>query len=222
MKKLSYSNFTMYEEPFNIITKGNLKSILDYTFKDATVSDAPNKVADYAADGGGRLEYDIVKGGFFPFNSNQSKVANINLRQATPVLPSKFSDDTDFNNVAGKGKLCKAAGLTGADKSACKSSIIKKCGHQPFCPPIFGSSKCFKKRLDWEDCAKAVPVSAEQAVQTEAEKLIPNTPENTDMSTGAKLMIGAAVIGALALVGFGVSNRIRANKLATAANLSAA
>ena len=138
-----------------------------------------------------------------------------NLDSGKSNFNSNNSNDTvygeeEFNNVAGKGKLCKAAGLTGSEKRACAKNIVAKCKKKPFCVGLL-SRKCKDRKAKWEACASAQVVSPEQAAQDAAEKLVPKT-DDAGMGLGVKLMIGAAVVGTVALIGFAISNRIKANR----------
>lgn len=103
---------------------------------------SPGKIrhsAFFAYDGGATA----IDTNFFSCGGNKSK-----------------EKEGDFSNVVGKRILCKAQGLSGAEKNLCEKQILAKCGRKPFCPPIFGSAKCFKRRLDWGDCAKAQAVES--------------------------------------------------------------
>jgi len=119
------------------------------------------------------------------------------------IRPTSFKSGStdnfsgDFNSVQGKGKLCKAGGLTGADKKACAKNIKAKCGKKP----MFGKAK----KEAWSQCASALVVTPEDAAAATAEKLIPTSDTDVEgMSTGAKVLISVAVIGTLALVGFAI------------------
>lgn len=116
------------------------------------------------------------------------------------------SSKHNFSNVAGKGKLCKGAGLSGAEKRACKKNIKATCGRKP----MFGRAKKDK----WATCAGANVVTPEQSAQETADKLVP-TREDEGLSTGAKVAIAFGAVGFLALVGFAVHNNRKA-KLAMA------
>jgi hypothetical protein len=109
----------------------------------------------------------------------------------------------EFFSVSGKGKLCKGAGLTGAEKRACKKNIKNTCRHKP----LFGSAK----KLKWSQCANGAVVTPEQSAKETADSLIPSTEKDAGgISTGAKVMIGVGVLGFLALVGFAVANKKKA------------
>jgi hypothetical protein len=110
---------------------------------------------------------------------------------------------SEFFPVAGKGKLCKGAGLTGVEKRACKKNIKNTCGRKP----MFGSAK----KLKWSQCANGAVVTPEQSAKETADSLIPSSEKDAGgMSTGAKVMIGVGVVGFLALVGFAVANKKKA------------
>lgn len=130
--------------------------------------------------------YDNVKGGFFAATDTL-------IRQ-----PVRGGTLDNFSAMAGKGKLCKMSGLSGADKKSCKKNIKATCGRKP----LFGRAK----KDAWSKCASSAVVSPEQQAQEMAEKLVPTTKQS-GMGTGAIVMIGVAVVGTLALVGFAIVNR---------------
>lgn len=111
----------------------------------------------------------------------------------------------NFFAAAGKGKQCKAAGLTGAEKRACKKNIKTTCGHKP----LFGKAK----KASWLTCSSGAIVTPEQAAQDAAEKLVP-TSEDKGLSTGAKVMLAVAIVGTLALITVAI---IRSKKTAAVA-----
>jgi len=106
----------------------------------------------------------------------------------------------DFFAVAGRGKLCKGAGLTGAEKRACKKIIKSKCKGKP----LFGRAK----KEAWAKCAEEAVVTPEESAQEAAERLVPDI-EDTGMSMGAKIMIVVAGIGTIALIGFSIARSRR-------------
>lgn len=112
-----------------------------------------------------------------------------------------------FENVAGKGKLCRQAGLTGAEKKACKQNIKNKCGKKP--RGFFGIKGSRKRELQekWSKCAQEMVVTPEEAAQDVAEKIVPEGIEG--LSTGAKVMLGVAVVGTLTLIGFAVAAKMK-------------
>ena len=137
-------------------------------------------------------------------------ISNLNSRKHDIAPPPS---DNDFNNIAGKGKLCKSAGLSGADKKSCKQNIKATCGRKP----LFGRAK----KDAWSKCASSAVVSPEQQAHEMAEKLVPTTRDGNGIGTGAIVMIAVAVVGTLALVGFAIVNRKKAQPqqmMATAPN----
>jgi hypothetical protein len=106
------------------------------------------------------------------------------------------NNSDDYNEAAGKKKLCKAAGLTGAEKKACKKKIVSDCGHKGLFPSRV-------KKEKWLACANAIAISTEQSAKEAADELMsPSGEREIGLSTGAKFMIGATIIGAIALIGF--------------------
>jgi hypothetical protein len=142
------------------------------------------------------LDYQLSSGFSGRLKEKKYYVSNLNLSKSN----INASGD-DFDNVAGKGKLCKGAGLSGAEKRACKKNIKTSCGRKP----MFGRAKKEK----WATCASANIVTPEQSAQETADKLVP-TKEEGGLSTGAKVMIAVGTIGFLAFVGFAVASKKKA------------
>ncbi len=115
---------------------------------------------------------------------------------------------SQFFSVAGKGKLCKSIGLTGAEKTACKKNIATSCGKKGLFP-----SKA--KKLKWENCASniATGLSPEQVAKDTADSVVPTTADSAGLSTGEKVMIAVGVIGFVSLVGFAIANRKKSNTM---------
>jgi len=164
--------------------------------------------------------FEIITGSVYGNASQYYKpvfVTGYNPEDPDEISVSKnrfFATGGEFSEVAGKGKLCKAAGLTGAEKKACTQNIKSKCGKKPFCVGLV-SRNCKAKKAKWETCASSQVVSPEQAAQDAAEKLVPDTADS-GMGIGVKLMIGAAALGTIALIGFAISNRMKAKQLTPA------
>lgn len=210
--------------PFEIIT-GSVYSNASQYYKPVFVTgynpedeeDSESKNRFFAMGGNGSSNEDGIVA--------QMRVSDVDRRRFQEA--GLFSTN-GFSDVAGKGKLCKGSGLTGAEKTACAKNITVKCGKKPTCsssmilaiatggistagiPP----KKCKAKQEAWEDCASALVISPEQAAKDAAEELVPSTPDDLGMSIGVKLMIGAAALGTLTLIGFAISNKIKANKVA--------
>lgn len=131
---------------------------------------------------------------------------NLNLSKDNRRTAYIESGKHSFSNVSGKGKLCSAAGLTGAEKRACKKNIKTTCGHKP----LFGSAK----KQKWAQCAQGAVVTPEQSAKETADSLIPSSNERdvTGLSTGAKVMIAVGAIGFVTLVGFAIANKNKAKQ----------
>jgi len=115
----------------------------------------------------------------------------------------------EFDNVAGKKKLCKSAGLSGAEKKACMKNIRDTCGKKPSGFLGIKGRRKKEKQAVWSKCANDAVVTPEESAQETADKLIP-TREEAGLGTGAKVMIGVGVLGFLVLVGFAVANKRKA------------
>ena len=130
-----------------------------------------------------------------------------------------FAADGDFENVAGKGKLCRQAGLTGAEKKACKQNIKTQCGKKP--RGFLGLKGARKRELQqkWEECARGMIVTPEQAAEDIAERIVPEGVESLGM--GAKVMLGVGIAGTIILIGFAVASKMKKKSAAPKAAMTA-
>ena len=184
---MSYNNFTVRDEPFGLITKDNIQQIADTQFY--AISNAEKIIQDDRTVMG---SYDGIKSRFFAANSKNVNVSGIGVADASVQ---------EFLAAAGKGKLCKAAGLTGAEKRACKKNVKNICGRKP----LFGRAK----KEGWLKCAEGAVVTPEQAAKEAAEALVPPSEERKGLGTGAIVMISVAALGFIALVGFALAGKRR-------------
>lgn len=90
------------------------------------------QINEFAYDGGASA----IKTGFFAFKGDRN-------------------DGKVYSNVVGARVLCKAQGLTGAEKKICRTQILAKCGRKPVCSGLF-SKKCRNRKSDWLKCAQGV------------------------------------------------------------------
>ena len=191
-----FSNFTVRDEPFGLITKNNIQQIADTQFYSIAISQDKIIQDDRTVMG----SYDGVKSRFFAANAKNNRAGKSNM--SNDIDGIELASPQEFLAVAGKGKLCKAAGLTGVEKRACKKNIKNTCGRKP----LFGRAK----KEEWLKCAEGAVVTPEEAAKEAAEQLVPPSAERgAGLGTGATIMIGVAVVGFIALVGFALAGKRR-------------
>lgn len=154
--------------------------------------------------GGENLNRPAVSEFFSASNLNLSK-SNINRG----TVNSSKSNTGDFSNIAGKKKLCKSAGLSGAEKKACMKNIRDTCGKKPSGFLGIKGRRKKEKQAVWSKCANDAVVTPEESAQATADALIP-TREDSGLGTGAKIMIAVGAVGFIALVGFAIANKRKA------------
>lgn len=131
-----------------------------------------------------------------------------------------FLADDDFSNAIGKKILCKAQGLTGADRKMCESKILAKCGRKPVCSSSLalgiltgGAStagispkKCKEKKDAWAKCSQGVTyISPDTGEDFGADTGAEDFGVDTEEKLGLPNWVIPAAIGvsALLLVGIG-------------------
>jgi|CXWL01.1.fsa_nt_gi hypothetical protein len=87
-----------------------------------------------------------------------------------------------FSNAVGKRILCKAQGLTGAEKRMCGTQILSKCGRKKICPPLIAGKKCREYNDKWLKCAQGVQYVG---LPDNTSVIPPDTSTGTDTGTGA-------------------------------------
>ena len=126
----------------------------------------------------------------FNFTSNPHSEADIIYIPAgvVPYNSNGHNFGAEYYNLLNKGKLCKAAGLTGAEKRACKKQIKIACKNRP----LLGK----QKKAAWDTCAASVQIGDQEVSQSQQElAALQSQEKSAGLSTGVKIGLG---VGAFA------------------------